>query len=486
MSDFGITAFGAYIPRLRLERAAIARAHAWMAPSLRNLAKGSRAFCNWDEDTVTMAVEAARDALGGRDRKALSALTFASTRPPYADLQPSAIVAGALDLPAQVRTLDAGFGQRAGTSGLLAALGTGEPTLFIASDAPKGKAASTQEMIYGAGAAAFVLGSENVAARLMGTGSVAANFVSHFRTVGEDFEYHWEERWVRDEGYAKLVPQAVNAALAQAGLEMSAIQHFAMPSQLRGIGAAMAKQLGFTGTVVDGLDDGCGYAGSAHALLMLARALESAEPGERILVVGFGQGADALIFEVTDAIARARPARGVAGALASGIMTDAYLRMLSFDGGIDVEWGMRSEKNAKTALTEQYRSSGQIEAFKAGSCGECGTVQFPQLQYCVNCHAPASGFSQVSLVDAPAKVMTLTSDWLSYYPSPPLFGGFVQFDNGARLQMEMVDMPAEGVELGTPLAMVFRIKEQDRVRGYSRYFWKAVPRLDEPRPSGKD
>ncbi|WP_159979062.1 MULTISPECIES: hydroxymethylglutaryl-CoA synthase family protein [unclassified Novosphingobium] len=479
MSDFGITAFGAYVPRMRLDREAIAAAHKWMAPSLRSLAKGARAFCNWDEDTATMAVEAARDALAGSDHASLQALGFATTRPPYADLQPSAIVAGALGLPRTIRTFDGALGQRAGTSGLLAALKAGEQALFVASDAPRGKPASTQEMTYGAGAAAFVLGSENVAARLVGTGNVAANFASHFRPDGADFEYHWEERWVRDEGYAKLVPPAVDAALAQAGLTIADIAHFAMPSPIRAIAAAAAKQLRFTGEMVDGLEDGCGYAGCAHALLMLARALETAQPGERILVVSFGQGVDALVFEVTDAIAAARPARGVAGSLARGIVTDAYLRMLSFQQGIELEWGMRAEKNAKTALTEQYRSGSQIDTFTAGECGSCGTIQFPQLQYCVNCHAPGSGFSDVPLVDAPAKVMTQTSDWLSYYPSPPLLGGFVQFDNGARLQMEMVDAGPEGLELGMPLEMVFRIKEQDRMRGYNRYFWKASPRLDE-------
>ncbi|VWX50189.1 3-oxoacyl-[acyl-carrier-protein] synthase III C-terminal domain-containing protein [Novosphingobium sp. 9U] len=477
MSDFGITAFGAYVPRLRLDRGAIAAAHKWMAPSLKGLAKGSRAFCNWDEDTITMAVEAGRDALRDRDRSTLTALGFASTRAPYADLQASAIIGGALDLPHTVRTIDSGLGQRAGTSGLLAALKTGEPSLFIASDAPLGRPASTQEIGYGAGAAAFVLGTENVAARLVGAGSVAATFVSHFRDEGESFEYHWEERWVRDEGYAKLVPPAVKAALEQAGIGIAEVTHLAMPSPLRNIAVATAKQIGFAGEQVDNLDDGCGYAGSAHATLMLARALETAEAGDRVLVISFGQGVDALVFEVTEAITQARPERGVAGSLANGLMTDSYLRMLSFQGGIEPEWGMRAEKSAKTALTEQYRTADQVEGFKAGHCGECGTIQFPQLQYCVNCHAPKEQFDSVSLIDQPAKVMTHTADWLSYYPSPPLHGGFVQFDNGARLQMEMVDVGPEGLELGASLEMVFRVKEQDRQRGYNRYFWKAVPKL---------
>ena len=88
---------------------------------------------------------------------------------------------------------------------------------------------------------------------------------------------------------------------------------------------------------------------------------------------------------------------------------------------------------------------------------------------------PRRHFEQVPLADEPAKVLTITADWLSYHPSPPLYVGFVQFDNGARLLMESVDVGPAGIDVGTPLRMVFRIKEQDKVRGYARYFWKATP-----------
>ena len=70
--DFGITAVGAYAPRLRLSRAAIAAAHRWMAPALASSAKGERAFCSWDEDAITMAVEAARDCVRPIRRKSRS------------------------------------------------------------------------------------------------------------------------------------------------------------------------------------------------------------------------------------------------------------------------------------------------------------------------------------------------------------------------------------------------------------------------------
>ena len=56
MSEIGIKSYAAYVPRLRMERASIAAAHVWALPSLRSLAKGERAFCSWDEDSITMSV----------------------------------------------------------------------------------------------------------------------------------------------------------------------------------------------------------------------------------------------------------------------------------------------------------------------------------------------------------------------------------------------------------------------------------------------
>ncbi|MEJ7935318.1 3-oxoacyl-[acyl-carrier-protein] synthase III C-terminal domain-containing protein [Sphingobium sp. AN558] len=474
MTDLGISRFGAYVPRLRLDRSVIAAAHEWMAPALRGQAKGSRAFTSWDEDAITMAVEAARDALGGSAGN-IRSVRLASTNLPYADLQNAAIVARAVGAGGDVATSDAAGSQRAGTSALLQALRGNEASLVIASDNPFAKPASAQEMGFGAGAAAFVVSSEDVVARLVGSASVSNVFVDHFRSADAASDYVWEERWVRDEGYAKIVPAAVNAALADAQLAIGDIAHFVMPSYLKGAADAVARKLKFAGAVASGLEDGVGYAGAAHALLMLAATLEQAQPGERILLIGFGQGADVLVLQVTDAIAAARPARGVAGSIADAVPTNNYLRMLSFYNRFDAEWGMRSEKSAKTALTEQYRSAAQLEGFNAGKCSQCGTVQFPQLQYCVNCQASSDAFEDLPLRDEQAQVLTSTADWLSYYPAPPLWVGFVRFDSGARVLMEMVDIGKDGVDTGAKLRMVYRIKEKDRQRGYNRYFWKATP-----------
>lgn len=475
---YGITGFGGYIPRLRMERSAIAAAHQWMAPSLRALGKGRRAFCSWDEDSATMAVEAARDALPAGVASTVGRLLFASTSMPFADLQNAAIVAGALGLRHDIQTLDIGQSQRAGTSALMAAFrDASAPALLVASDRPRGKPASTQEISFGAGAAAFTLGSQGVIATLQGSASSTALFVDHFRSDGK-YDYYWEERWIRDEGYLKIVPVAAKAALADAGIEAGDVKHFILPTAFKGVAAALGRKLGLaTGVEAAALEEDCGFCGSAHGLVMLAQVLETAASGDVILLVGFGQGCDALVLRVTDAIAGFKPRRGVSGALADGQAHADYLRLLSYDNGIELEWGMRSEKAVKTAFTEQYRSSHQLGGFMAGRCGKCSTFQFPQLPYCANpeCGAPQSGFVPVSLADVPAKVLTYTADWLSYHPSPPLYVGFVQFENGARVLMEMADVSARGVDTGVPLRAVFRIKDVDKVRGYPRYFWKMTP-----------
>jgi 3-hydroxy-3-methylglutaryl CoA synthase/uncharacterized OB-fold protein len=476
--SFGITRYGAYVPRLRLQRAAITAANAWMAPGLKSQGKGSRAFCNWDEDAITMAVEAARDCLPRAARADVRGIWLASTTLPYADYQNGAVVAAALGLSGDVGTLDLGGSQRAGIAGLAQALSGGhEGIVVIGSERPKAKPASTQELGYGAGAAAFLLGRDNVVARFLGRASSTSQFADHVRDAGSDYDYFWEERWVRDEGYGKLIPQVVRAALGSAGIAIGDVAHFILPSPFRGAADAIAKRVGFAGAVADNLGDWCGHAGSAHGLLMLADVLERATPGEKILLVGFGQGVDALVLEATEEVLAIRPAGGVEAARSNGILTDSYMRMLSFYGEVKPDWGMRSEKNEKASLSAQNRVADRLAGFVAGTCRACGTVQFPRLAYCVNpaCAAPAAQFDDHPLTEESAAVLTYTADWLSYYPAPPLYVGFAQFDSGARLMMEMVDVGPEGLEVGVRLRAVFRIKERDRQRGYNRYFWKATP-----------
>lgn len=476
-NDFGILSYGAYLPRRRLQRKVVAAANAWFAPGLRGLAKGERAMANWDEDAVTMAVEAARDCLAGLAPAGLEQLMLASTTHPYDDRQNAAIVANALHLGASLRVLDVTGSQRAGTSALIGAFSCGARTLVTAGEHRLAKAASPQEMHYGDGAAALLVGQGAPIARLLGAHSETVDFVHQFRSSERAHDYAWEERWIRDEGYMKIVPAALAALFKQTGVVPAAVAHFCLPCTLPRVVPGVAKRAGIAETAVrDNLAAVCGDTGAAHALLMLAQTLAQAKAGELIAVAAFGQGCDALLFEVTEDIA-ALPARGgVDAALARRREETNYLRFLAFNDHIALERGMRAEADKGTPLTTLYRNRDMITGLVGGRCRSCGTLQFPRGRYCVNpkCNALDSQDPH-AFSDVPAKVMSYTADALTYSADPPAYYGMVEFDAGGRMMADFTDVDEGKVEVGMAMRMMFRIKEHDAARGFVRYFWKAAP-----------
>jgi len=479
MSTIGITGYGAYIPRLRLQRASIVEANAWANAALKAYGKGERSICNWDEDSVTMAVEAARDCLGAADRANIAAIHLASTTLPFADRQNAGIVAEALNLAEDIGTLDITSSQRAGTTGLINALRAAPAQgslVFIATEHRRSQNGSPQELLAGDGAAALMLGTDGIVANCLGSHSIAVDFVDHYRGQHHEFDYEWEERWIRDEGYMKIVPQAVTALLEKAGVTADAVDRFIMPAVLRGVPEGLAKRLGIKeAAVADVLQGRCGDTGAAHPIVLLVKALEEAKPGERILVVGFGQGCDAILLETTDAIAGARPTRGVNGSLEAGAAEANYNRFLSFNNIVEKDFGKRAEVDRQTALTALFRNRKMLTGFVGGKCERCGTVQFPKERYCVNPNCGAlDSQADHPMADTPGVVNTYTADSLTFSPDPPAYFGMVQFDGGGRLMVDFTDVDRDSFDIGTPVRMQFRIREYDEERGFRKYFWKAV------------
>lgn len=471
----GILAVGAYVPRLRLDRRVVTAGHRWMAPGLGALAKGERAMANWDEDALTMAVEAGRVALRRTGAAEVDSLALASTTLPFADRLNSAIVGGALGLKPELAAADRCGSLRAGSTALITALrASAGSELVIASDRRVPTPASVAELNAGDGAAAILVGEGEPIAVLRGSASVTADFVDHFRENGRDGDYGWEERWVRDEGFSKIVPPAVKRALEEAGIEAGEVDHFVMPEMVRRVAEMVAKKVGIRLEVVaDSLFEQCGDTGAAHPLLMLAQVLGRAQPGQRILLVQFGSGCDALVLETTAQVAAA--AQGTDW-LAGGKTESNYLKYLSFTGQIDLEWGMRAEMDNKTALSAAWRAVDMVAGFVGGRCSACGTVQFPAARICVNPECGTVDSQEPHrLADEPARVHSFTCDWLSYKPCPPFMFGHVEFDSRARVLMEFVDCEPDELAVGVPLEMVLRIKEFDHARGFRRYFWKARP-----------
>jgi 3-hydroxy-3-methylglutaryl CoA synthase len=474
VSELGaILRVGVHVPKLRLARSAIAGAMAWASAPGRNSAKGTRAICNWDEDALTMGVEAAR---GAQDpRIAPQSVLFCSTTAPFADRDDAMMLAAALDLKESTETLNLGASLRAGTGGLINAVRRGGAHLLVASDARLTRAGSPQEMTYGDAAAAFLLGPPDPAAlaTVLATRSFGSDFVDHYRMSGASFDYALEERWVRDESLLRLIPKAVAELLSAAGSSAAVVNHFVVPAG-PAAAARVADACGLKTAVRDPrVLAECGDAGAALPLLMLAGALESAAAGDLIVLLGIGQGVDAVLLRAGGDLERRTGA--LRNALAHKQEETSYVRYLSHRGLIDVDFGMRAERDQRTAHTVAHRKGGALSAFKGGRCGRCGTIQFPQSRVCVNpeCRATDSQ-TEHPLADSRGRVKSFTEDWQAYAARPPYLYGNVEFGEGGNLLMEFTDVEPGTLKIGDAVRFVYRIKDEDRARKFRRYFWKAT------------
>lgn len=476
-----IIAFGAYVPRLRLPRETIAAAVGWMSPANKARASGARSICNWDEDALTMAVEAGRSARAMAGEAHIDTVALASTTLPFADRDGAALVAAALDLPEHLETVSFTSSLRAGTSALAnAARRADAQTLIIGTDARATRPGSPQESLYGHGAAAMLVrpGARATADRslasILAIEQLAADFVDHYRAAGSAFDYGLEERWIRDEGYAKLVTGVIAAALKRADVAAADVKHLAMAGSADILKRAMkAAGLG-NAKPSDALRASCGETGAAQPLMLLADVLERAQPQEIILVVGFGQGVDVLVLRGGAALASARH-KPLAEALERGIEERSYVRYLSHAGLLDMDFGMRAERDNRTAQSVAWRKHRTLSAFVGGRCATCSTVQFPLTRVCVNPQCRATDTQREHpLSGSSGRVKSFTEDWQAYSPRPPAVYGNIEFAEGGNLLMELTDIEAGQLAVGDRLRFVYRVKDIDRQRAFRRYFWKAT------------
>ncbi len=163
----GITAYGAYIPWHRLSKQLVAKTwNGFGAP-------GERSVAYYDEDSITMAVAAGQDCLAGLDEKKVDGLYFATTTSPYKEKLGSALIAMPLDLKREIRTADVTGSLRAGASALAMAVdavaaGSASSILVAAADMRLGAPNGAIEQQLGDGAAALLVGRENVIAEIQG------------------------------------------------------------------------------------------------------------------------------------------------------------------------------------------------------------------------------------------------------------------------------------------------------------------------------
>jgi hydroxymethylglutaryl-CoA synthase len=458
----GIVRYGTYIPYFRITRAALGGG------------KGERAVAGYDEDVLSLAVEAAREALPGAP--AVDTLIFATTSLPYAEKLCAATVHAACNLPASVSCLDVAGSTRAGLSALLAGLDLaagGRTALVSSSDVVIGYPEGPRERAGGDAAAAFVLGDEGQAiARLIGRASVSEEVLDVWRTPEMPFARQWEDRFGAD-ALLPLMQQAASEAIAAAGLQPADITSLvADGSNARAVKALPRALRLKPEQVADDLAASVGRAGAAHAGLLLARALDSAAPGDRIAVVVGADGADAAVFEVTDRIAAGRPRHGVDAWIASkcnDVDDNSYRK---WRGVLPFEPPRRPDPE-RPAAPPMRRGEHWKYAFVGSRCTACGTANLPPQRVCVACGA-VDQMKEEPYADATCHVVTYTLDRLAYTLQPPAVPAVLDFDKGGRFQCELTDVDPNSVAIGDEMEMSFRYLYT--ADGIHNYFWKARPK----------
>ena len=464
MQDRFVAHIGGYLPLLRLDRAAASKALRFAG--LGGRAAGRRALAGWDEDALTLAVEAAR-TLPVPDR-----LVFASTSAPFYERSHATLAASALGFSETVRTIDVSGSRRCGVGALLdALLGSGD-MIIAAGEKRPARAGSAQHLGHGDGGAAVAVGDSG-GARLIGHASLSHDLIDIYSSRESPTPYAYEERFVRETAKQQVIVPTIREACGSAGILPSAVSQVAVHEPLSGMWRDIAKALNIAAPNHSAeLEKQAGDLGAAHALYALALAFEAAKPGDIVLLAGFGSGCDALLFEITGPVTGAQYASAM---LRHGLITQDFVRFLSLTGTLDLDFGVRAEFEQKAQATVIERYGRDMIGFIGGQ-DVAGNVQFPKSRIPVRPGADGpEEMIDVRLADCAATLKSVTADRLNYTPDPPFWFGLVQFDNGARVLMELTDADTEGFAVGDPLMMRLRIKSHDRRRGFRTYFWKAAP-----------
>jgi len=469
----GITSMGVYIPMYRLACEEIAGMWGVRATG------GKKAVAGYDEDPVTMAAAAVRECIKN-DSLPPESLFFASTTAPYQEKMSAAIIANSVGLNQKSITADFANSLKSGTTALKSALdavkaGSAGRVLVAAADCRLGLPRGRFEQLFGDAAAALAIGSEGVIAEIESFRSITSDFTALWRTRADRFVKSGETRFIDTQGYFPIMQEITSGLLEDCNMKPADFSRVILPAFDARQHAALAGKLGFEASQVqDPLFTGIGHTGTAATLIMLIAAMEQARPGDRILLTNYGDGADAMIIKVTEA---------VSGVQTATRLTDRLEKGRSIDYGTYLSWRelIRLEApglppRGEPSLSARWRQRHVIASLSGVKCRQCGLPQIhtigQNIRVCVGCQSKDE-FDPYSFSDKKASLFTYAVDHLQPTKNPPGLNGVIDFEGGGRLICELTDYDLNKVEIGMPLEMTFRKMFQGE--GIINYFWKAKP-----------
>ena len=471
----GIVSYGGYVPFYRLSREKIGEV--WG----KKVNKGEKAVAGADEDSITMAVEAALDCLHGLEREEIDSLYFASTRPPYAQKQSASIVAAACNLREDINTADFGHSLRGGTSALRSAMdsvksGSSRVALVVASEYQAVAGDSMGELQMGDGAAALAIGDKDVAVSIEQVYSLTSDFLDVWRLPQDLYTQDWEDRFIYEKGYLRIMRQAITGLIKKYNLDLKDFSKVVYNAPNARYHNVLAKSLGLDmkKQVQSPLYDSIGNTGTASAMMTLVSALEQAKPGDKILLANYGDGADVFVLKVNEKIEKLKNRRGLSAWLESKAMIPSYGKYLHLRNMM--EWAVDRRPAPRTSLPILYRDKEWVIRLIGKRCKSCGHEQFPRMRRCMWCQSSIEKpeeFEDVLLSGQKGKLFSFSMELRAAVEDLPNVNCVVDLEGGARFYGLMTDREPDKLKVGIPMEFTFR-KIND-AQGMHNYFWKVRP-----------
>jgi hydroxymethylglutaryl-CoA synthase len=467
VQESSIFGYGVYLPRFRIKREEFGRV--WGTGSIKE-----KSVAGFDEDVVTMGVEAAQNALEDFrvDPSSLEAVFFATSSPPKVNSLLAPLFAMTLGCRSDIRFADffgIGQGGTAALRGAFDAINSGQITsaLVVCSDDITGAAGSGIESSYGAGAVALVIGRGKGVAQILSSYSYGTYFPYSWRNPSEHFiQNYGDPRFERLYGYEQHVTSAIQGYLVRYKQELNQYQHLILPEPDGRAALDLAKKLKATSTQTAraGIANEVGDLGAAGPFLSLARIFEEAKEGERILLASYGNGAssDVLGFKMLEKTSL-KGTRSLINYLKRKEYIDyaRYARMKE----ILVRGG---EKPAvPTSLPAVWRSFKNKLALIGSQCKNCGIINYPSRKLiCIGCRQEAE-FEDIRL-ERKGKIYTVVT---VHYAPPGIEGpygiGIAELPSHIRILGRLADCDPAKVEIDQPVELILRrLMEREGIIDY--------------------
>ena len=443
---------------------------------------GTKSIASADEDTITMGVEAGQDCLTGIDPKSIDGLFFATTTQVYTEKDSASLVATVLDLREDIITSDFTDSLKAGTTAVTRAMDTIKANkdiksiLVIASDTRVPEPSTMWEYGFADGAAALLIAEEDMLpVSIEDYYSISANVIGPWKRAEKDKFIRTFEVKMDAKFYMQNLIKVMSEILKRNNLQPEDIGGAAYYYNNPRLHGSISKRMKFAqGVAQNSVWFQLGDLGSPMPFMLLIAALRRPKPDAKLILAGYGDGADGILLQVRD---KAKLKELVKNRMGIAAHQKTMITLKNYNWYLENKEIIEKDRyERKSSAVLLWRDTASVYKMYGIKCKNCGTIQYPdQFRSCYKCRADDQ-FEPIKLA-LKGTIFTFTLDHLiggGYYDTP-VPRCVIDLDGGGRILLNMTEIqkPQENVNIGMRVELTFR-KEHESAN-FVNYYWKCRP-----------